>query len=319
MDKKDKKILTELIINSRTPLNQLAKKVGVSREVATYRLNKLKKDKIIQGFYTTINTELLGFSRFLCFFKLKKINSEKEKEFMNYIINHDFVTYFSPVIGKWNFVFDILSKDRKHLSKIIKEIVNKIRGFLESYMVINTGDELEVFQAKLLDINKPQAYKDSNKKVKFDKIDLKILELISTNSRIEYKELANKLNLTGNAIKYRIKNLENSRIIQGYTISLNARKLGYEWHNIQIKLKGNEEGLKKFLRQNPRTIYFYKYLGNENWDLDIGVIVKNSLELRDFILSLREKFGDIIKIHDIYIIVEESKPNQAPKGVFKTT
>ena len=50
MDKKDKKLLAELMINSRTPINQLAKKVGISREVATYRLNKLIKDKRILNF-----------------------------------------------------------------------------------------------------------------------------------------------------------------------------------------------------------------------------------------------------------------------------
>ena len=98
------------------------------------------------------------------------------------------------------------------------------------------------------------------------------------------------------------------------------RKLGYEWYNIQLKLTSNkkETELKQFLRKNSKVIYFYKYLGNENWDLDIGIIVKNSLDLRDFILELREKFGDILKIYDLYVIVEESKPNQAPKGVFKT-
>ena len=46
MDKKDQKILTELLINSRIPINHLAKKVGTSREVTTYRLNKLTKNKI---------------------------------------------------------------------------------------------------------------------------------------------------------------------------------------------------------------------------------------------------------------------------------
>ena len=100
MDKKDKKLLAELSLNSRIPINQLAKKIGVSREVANYRLNKLIKQKVILGFYTLIDTERLGFSRYTCFFHLKGISHEKEKEFLNYLLNHEFVTYMGPVIGK---------------------------------------------------------------------------------------------------------------------------------------------------------------------------------------------------------------------------
>lgn len=316
MDKKDKKILTELILNSRIPINQLAKKIGISREVAAYRLNNLIKEKIILSFNTIINTEALGFLRFGCCIQLKNITAQKEKEFLSFLINHNFVTYLGPIVGKWNVGFDLLARDREHLEKIIKEITNHAEESIESFIVINTGTE-EFFPTKLMGINKEIIYKKLNKGIKLDKTDLEILKLMSNNSRIEYMEISKKLNLTPNAIKYRIKNLENSGVIQGYTISLDIKKLNYEWRNIRIKLTGNKvKLLKSFLRQSKNVVYFYEYLGNENWDLDVGVIVKDSLELREFILEMKEKFGNIIKINDIYSIIEESKGNYAPEGVF---
>ena len=57
-------------------------------------------------------------------------------------------------------------------------------------------------------------------------------------------------------------------------------------------------------------------LKNKEWDFDVGIIVRNSLELRDFILELREHFGDVLKIHDSYSVIEELKGNYAPEGVF---
>ncbi|MFQ5531671.1 MAG: Lrp/AsnC family transcriptional regulator, partial [Candidatus Nanoarchaeia archaeon] len=303
LDLKDKKILAELVLNSRIPINQLAKKVGISREVATYRINKLVKDKIILSFYSVIEESTLGFSRYTCFFKLKGISESKEKEFIDYLIKHDFVTYLGPVIGKWNLVFDLLAKDRKHLEDLLKSIESKISNYLDSYIVMTTSSEQEMFPTKMLGINKQLEHK-TLKKIKLDKVDLKILEMISGNSRIEYKELAGKLKLTGNAIKYRIKNLENSGVIQGYTISINMRKLGYEWYNIQLKIlnRKKENEVRQFLKQNSNVIYYYSYVGNENWDLDVGIIVKDSLGLRDFILKLMEKFGDILKMYDSYVI-----------------
>ena len=320
MDKKDYKILNELVINSRIPIAKLARKAGLSREVASYRLNNLIKEKEVLGFYAVIDTEALGFSRYTCFLQLKNVNKEKENWFVGYLVNHDFVTYLGTAIGKWNIVFDLLARNLNHLEEINKEIIGKINDYLESYSVISIGSEQEYFPTKILGIKKELKYKKPEK-TDVDKIDIKILELMAKDSRIEYKEISKELNLTGNAIKYRINNLEKSGIIKGYSIAIDIRKFNYEWNNLQIKVSLNkkESELKSFLREHKSVIYFYKYLGNENWDIDIGVIAKNSLELREFILELREKFGDIVKIHDIYIVDEELKGNYAPAGIFKNS
>jgi len=67
--------------------------------------------------------------------------------------------------------------------------------------------------------------------------------------------------------------------------------LGYELYNIQLKVEGiiKSNKLIQFLKHHPKVIYYYKHLGHENWDIDFGVIVKDSLDLRKFILELRKK------------------------------
>lgn len=319
MDRKDYKILLELERNSRIPINQLAKKSGVSKEVANYRLKKLVKDNIITEMYAVINTEALEFSRSTCLVQLKNISASQEREFMNYLKNHDFVTYFGPILGKWSLAFDLLYKNKNELDLVVKEINSKVHNKIESLMFIGSTIDFEAFPLKIIGINEEILFNKKTESVKVDKVDLKILELMSNNSRIEYRELSSKLKMSANAIKYRIKNMEKAGIIQGYTITIDVRKLGYEWHNIQVKLTNiqKENEIKVFLRKNKNVNYFYRHLGNENWDLDIGTVVKNSLELRDFLLLLRERFGDSIKINDIYSIVELIKGNYAPKGVFR--
>ncbi len=319
MDKKDYKILLELERNSRIPINRLAKNVGVSKEVANYRLKRLVKDKVILEMPSVINTEALGFSRSTCLVQLKNLSSSQEREFMDYLKNHDFVTYFGPILGKWSVAFDILYKNKSELDEIVREITSKIHNKIETLLFIGSTIGFEAFPLKIIGINDEILFNKKAENVKIDKIDLEILELMSDNSRIEYKELSSRLKMSANAIKYRIKNMEKTGIIQGYTISVDVRKLGYEMHNIQVKLTNmqKENEIKTFLRKNKNVNYFYRYLGNENWDLDIGVVVKNSIELREFLLLLRERFGDSIKINDIYSIVELIKGNYAPKGVFK--
>lgn len=58
--------------------------------------------------------------------------------------------------------------------------------------------------------------------------DLRLLELLKQNSRAKLKTLAQNLNLTASAVKYRIDRLVECGIIDKFTISLNRRKVGYE-------------------------------------------------------------------------------------------
>jgi len=315
MDIKDKKIIEELILNSRIPINQLAKKVGISREVCIYRIKKLKQ-KIIIGFTTIIDSEALGYNRYECFIQLKGISITKEKELIKKLEDDKFITYLSPVVGKWNIVFDILTKDSNHLENLMQDITKEFSQYIENYILIRVGKQEGIFTTKLVGTNKQIKSNQHIKGTKIDEIDKRILALLSNNSRIEYKELSKKLNLTANAIKYRIKNLEKSGTIQGYTLSFNIKEVGYDLYNLQLKLghTRNQE-LILFLKNHPNVFYYYKYVGHENWDLDVGILTKDSLELRDFILELREKFGDIIKIYDFYMIVEPKKMF-SPEGIF---
>jgi len=234
-DKKDEKILRELVLNSRIPLNQLAKKVGLSREVVNYRIGNLIKKKIIKDFYAVIDVEKLGFSRAGCLFQLKGISKEKEMDFLEYLIGHDNINYASPVLGRWNFAFDLLFKDKNELSRTVGEIKNKFGKYLDNFIIISNDLEQEVFPAKIFGSNFEEKIIKNESRVRIDESDLKILKLLSKNSRIEYSELSKKLKLSANAIKYRIRNMEKSGIILNYTISVDVKKLGYEWYNIEKK------------------------------------------------------------------------------------
>jgi Lrp/AsnC family transcriptional regulator, leucine-responsive regulatory protein len=63
-----------------------------------------------------------------------------------------------------------------------------------------------------------------------DNTDIKILDELSKNSRITMKELGEKLHLTGPATSARVEKLEDSGVIEGYTIKINQAKLGFNIH-----------------------------------------------------------------------------------------
>lgn len=64
----------------------------------------------------------------------------------------------------------------------------------------------------------------------FDDTDKRILDELSKNSRITIKELGEKIHLTGPATSARVEKLEDSGVIEGYTVKVNQVKLGCYIH-----------------------------------------------------------------------------------------
>ncbi len=61
-----------------------------------------------------------------------------------------------------------------------------------------------------------------------DKKDLKIIEMLSKNARIPYKNIAEKLGISDVAVIKRIRKLESEEIIRKYTVRIDTKKLGYK-------------------------------------------------------------------------------------------
>ncbi|MFJ8524358.1 MULTISPECIES: Lrp/AsnC family transcriptional regulator [Bacillus] len=59
-----------------------------------------------------------------------------------------------------------------------------------------------------------------------DYTDIKILNLLKENSRIQWKDIGKETHMTGQAVRNRIRKLEEEGIIRAYTILLDEMKLG---------------------------------------------------------------------------------------------
>ncbi|AQY39121.1 Lrp/AsnC family transcriptional regulator [Bacillus thuringiensis] len=98
-----------------------------------------------------------------------------------------------------------------------------------------------------------------------DHTDILILEELSQNSRITMKDLGKKIHLTGQATAVRVAKLEDSGIIEAYTIKLNHSKLGCFIHAfINIYTKGiyHEPYLSLLKAKKIHVIKNYKISGD---------------------------------------------------------
>lgn len=317
MDKVDRKILKELLENSRLPLSQVGKKVRLSRENVYYRIQNLIKQSIIRDFVVSIDYESLGFQQFVVFIEFDKIDKEKESQIIEYLKKEKSVSWVGILSGNWSLTFDVFTKSNIELNDFIGKFFNSFEQNIGDYIILNL-QESNYFFNKIIDESVSISKSKGNMKV--DAVDLKILKKLNEDAKISYVDLSHDLNLSANAIKKRIQNLEKNKIILGYSISINHKHFGLEWQGLQIKLrrpsKELEAKLKSYLKINDKVIFYYHYNKSGIYDFDIGVMVKDSSELREFINQIRKDFYDEIKIITSFLVLEEVSSHNLPKIVF---
>jgi Lrp/AsnC family leucine-responsive transcriptional regulator len=63
--------------------------------------------------------------------------------------------------------------------------------------------------------------------VKLDSVDVRLLHLLETDARISIAELARSLSMSAPSVSERLRRLEESGVIQGFTVSVDPKALGY--------------------------------------------------------------------------------------------
>lgn len=138
-----------------------------------------------------------------------------------------------------------------------------------------------------------------------DKTDKKILDLLSQNVRIPISQIAREVGLTENAIKYRIKRLEDDYYIKKYTLLLNPDRFGKNLTSMFF-INATPEKLTEVvakLKESPQLTNVYITTGHYPI-FAIGYFQDNQ-DLNDFV---KNKLSDI-KIREVEIatVLEKAK------------
>jgi Lrp/AsnC family leucine-responsive transcriptional regulator len=132
-----------------------------------------------------------------------------------------------------------------------------------------------------------------DQQIKLDKFDRALLRALQRNARASLQELSEEVGLTTSPCWARIKRLEEAGVIEGYTIRVNAERVGLpEQLIVQLTLnKHTDAALVEFARHLeaiPEVIEAYLVSGDYDYVLRIAV-----RDTRDYERLLREKLYKI--------------------------
>ena len=137
LDGIDKQILDHLVEDARTPILEIARKIGASGASVHQRVRKMEEIGVISGSYIKINQEKLGYSTraFVGIF-LEKASHHTETVVMLEEIPE--VTSYYYTTGNWSLLVQLNCKDNNHLSCLLSEKIQNLKGVLrtETYICL---------------------------------------------------------------------------------------------------------------------------------------------------------------------------------------
>ncbi len=143
-DQYDRKILKELDENARKSLAELSKKVGLSRDAIRNRIKKMVDNKVILAFKPIYNSPNMGFPiiNYVCI-SLYNPSEEEEKKFVKFLKTNRNVTYIASLIGRWDYIIDIMAESQGQFDRIMKEIRHYFPNLIKDYEIYGVLQEYE--------------------------------------------------------------------------------------------------------------------------------------------------------------------------------
>ena len=329
LDKRDLLLLDALRENSRLSLNVLNKITKLSKSSILNRINNLEKEGIIKGYFTLVNIHNLGYRMTSISIKTKMTLIEKEK-YIQYLKK---IPYLNQIITfastEWDFLVRIYSKDTKHFNDIIEAVTDfpgvlDIEFFPLEYWQINlkkhffTDFNLNSFIKKEDSSFYKSFQKKKTKKVEVDEKDLALIYHLSKNSRFQLITLAEKIDLSPDAISYRIKKLIQKGIIESFIAVPDLYFFGFIPYlfNIQIYKRNKTQRIIDFIINNISSTGVL--VSRNSWNIQAFVFVKNPKELKEFEEALIHKFSNEIHNYKILQLKEQPYFDFFPKEFLST-
>lgn len=127
---------------------------------------------------------------------------------------------------------------------------------------------------------------------KLDKLDKRILHMISEDARVPFLEVARVCNVSGAAIHQRIQKLTNMGILRGSQFIIDPEKIGYEtcaYIGLNLKNPEDFDKVMEELRKIPEVTECHYTTGN--FDMFIKIYAHNNHHLLNIIHDKLQPLG----------------------------
>ena len=304
----NKKILYQLEKNCRQPLSQIGKKVGLSREVVSYRIKQLEKKEVIPYYLTVVDYVKLGYTFCRVWFKYNIVSKEIENKIIEFAKESPYINWVAIGDGLYNMVLVYLVKN----INTIEDEFDKFQYMFGKYIVDfvpSTAFKIYHFKHSYLYKNhdRTPVVVGGHENQELSISDKRILDILVENPRINFVKLSQELRISAKTISKKVENMMRKGIIKQFKAKINTNVLGYEHQKVLLYLRNQTKekvnAIINYLKHEDRVIFITKPFSIAG--LEFEMIVKSKREIYEFLRMLMEQFPQTIRDYNVCLIYSE--------------
>jgi DNA-binding Lrp family transcriptional regulator len=311
LDLIDQKILYELDLDCRQPASKIGRKLRVAKETVNYRIKRLEEKGIIQGYITEVNMAKIGLTTYKVYYQFQYLDEKSEADLIAYLTNHPKVFWVARTNGRWDMLTMIFAKEPMEFYTILEEIINRFhKKILNKAFLVNV--EVFVFRKEYLlpeqhEFYPTKMYAGKIVENPLDEFDKRLLKLVAKNARLSAVELAQTLDSSARVVAYRLKDLQEKKIITTFRVLIDLKKLGYSFFKTFIYLhnttKERRNAFNEYCRQKENIVYISNVAGP--WDVELELEVESDEKFNQLMWDLRNNFSDIIRNVESVLVTKD--------------
>jgi len=290
------KILKELIADGRKNDSEIAKKIGLTKEIVKKNRCQMEQAGIITGATIHINYKSFGYKGVAHI--LINVDSQQEDQLIGYLQKMPEVYGFYSRGVKGNLDVIVILKTLEQLNEI-KDAIKRRFSVLEMKTAIWTdvkemNHNLAIIPDNRKNVGETINYQTKTRKKSkpktmiIDPIDRKIADKLSGNGRVSMEALGREIGISSDTAKRRYEKLKKSGVLK-VTIQVSPIKIGYRALCLFFTITSHENSLSiiEKISRVPDIISIMKTTGD--YDLQIWAMVQDVEQL----LSIEEELGKI--------------------------
>ncbi len=310
LDKIDQKLLTELDHNPIIPITTLAKKIKISQQAASYRLERLQTNKTITKFGTIINLKSLGLEHYRIFFTFNA-TKYKMSDIFTYLKSQSSTYWAARIGGKYDLLLVLFVKDFEEFDRSLASFNRHFPDLIKDHKACYGTLHMLHHHRFYTNDHTLLQYGYNNKPHPIDQVDRAILHILKDNCRIPALQVGQKLGINYKTVLNRIRLMEKSYIILGYRIFITNHThppsiVLFSYKNYSQE---SEQHLISYLTARPEVTQQVRLFGI--WNLFVHVRSASVEDIQKFIIQTRDKF-EIIDNYEVIPIFEDITINLLP-------
>lgn len=132
----DRKILAHLVNFPLRSVRDVARALGMSPSTVAFRTNKLAEHGVITRSVYSLNTEMIGVSRYRCQIRARSFGGAIRDSLLKFVAQHECTTKFIESIGPWQFEIELEVQTSHEAHQFLEDLQISFGAQLEGIAVV---------------------------------------------------------------------------------------------------------------------------------------------------------------------------------------